>query len=61
MFEDESPGPVGGSEEDQRALREDNRESHEVMVAQREGRGREEEQASKRGTGWTWKRERRAG
>jgi len=33
MFEDESPG---GLEEDQRALREDNKEAHEVMAAQRE-------------------------
>ena len=41
--EDESPGPVGGSEENQRALREDNRESHEVVVAQREEMKRREE------------------
>jgi len=33
MFEDESPG---GSKEDHRALREDNKEAHEVMDAQRE-------------------------
>jgi len=33
MFEDENPG---GSEEDQRELREDNREAHEVMAPQRE-------------------------
>jgi len=33
MFENESPG---GLEEDQRALREDNKEAHEVMATQRE-------------------------
>jgi len=33
MFEDESPGELG---EDHRALREDNKEAHEVMAAQRE-------------------------
>jgi len=40
MFEDKSPG---GAEEDQRVLWEDNKEAHEVMVAQREEMKQREE------------------
>jgi len=43
MFETESPDPTGVSAEDQRALSEDNREEHEVMVAQKEEMKQREE------------------